>query len=300
MTSKSTPKGNEVACTSTAINNKVCAQCEDTFKKNQKSMNCNICKYWFCLQCSHVSPKLYELLKTESTPNLPFNCDGCVRVLPKLNELGLHLEKQRQKLEEYDVRFRDLEASMEAKIEKRVEIALESFRDREERKCNIIVHNIPEPDSESANKKLDDESALHDIFCAVQCEDVGLGSFIRLGKPMETKPRLVKLTLDSVTSKHKLLGNSKLLRRKNGDGYAAHKWSNIYITPDLTKAERDINSELRKELGRRKTATSNDDLVIFRGKIVDKKEISRVSRPPVTNDKGRGSAKNTATTSFRE
>ena len=51
-------------------------------------MNCNVCNYWFCLDCSHVFNKLYDVLMKERTANLPFNSDGCLRLLPKLNALG--------------------------------------------------------------------------------------------------------------------------------------------------------------------------------------------------------------------
>ncbi|VDI20975.1 Hypothetical predicted protein [Mytilus galloprovincialis] len=271
MSKTATPKTGTMP---TSINNKSCAQCEETFKKNQKCMNCNICRYWFCIECSHVSAKLYELLKTESTPNLPFNCDGCVRVLPKLNELGLHIERQRVLFEELDTKLKVVESSMDVKIDQRVERAFESFRDREERKCNLIIHNVPEPDCSTDNKKRDDEISLKDILHTVQSDEVEIKSFIRLGKPNESKPRLMKVTVGSVVNKHKVLGNSKLLRRKNSDGYTVHKWNNIYITPDLTKEERDINTELRKELERKKKATNNANLVIFRGKIVERKDIS--------------------------
>ncbi|CAC5400856.1 unnamed protein product [Mytilus coruscus] len=150
MNNKTAPP--KTGTTPTSINNKFCAQCEETFK------------HWFCIECSHVSAKLYNLLKTESTPNLPFNCDGCVRVLPKLNELGLNIERQRVRFEELDTKLKVVESSMDDKIDKRVERAFESFRDREERKCNIIIHNVPEPDSSTDNKKKDDEIFLIDII----------------------------------------------------------------------------------------------------------------------------------------
>ena len=261
----------------TSINNKSCAQCEQIFKKSQRSLNCNVCKYWFCIECSHISVKLYEILKSESTPNLPFNCDGCVRVLPKLNEIGLYIESQKEKFNEYDRKLTVLENNMDVKIENKVEKALEAYRDREERKCNVILYNVPEPSLEINDKKSEDNNALLDIFKTVKCREAEVKSFIRLGKPLENKPRLMKVTLDTVSSKHKILGGSKLLRAKNNEGYVVHKRGNIYITPDLSKEERDKNAELRKELERKKNVNGNNNLVIFRGKIVDKRDITGTS-----------------------
>ena len=68
--------------TSAKVNSKNCGQCDQPFKKNQKSLNCNVCNYWFCLDCSHVSVKMNDMLRSQSCVNLPFNCDGCLRVLP--------------------------------------------------------------------------------------------------------------------------------------------------------------------------------------------------------------------------
>lgn len=256
--------------TATRSNQKQCAQCDQLFKKNQRSMNCNVCSYWFCLDCSHVSGKLYDVLRNETTPNLPFNCDGCLRLLPKLNEIGLKLESHSKQLIVFDRKFQDIEESINEKVNKRVEIAIEEFREREERKLNIIVHNIPEPTNE--DKKREDLEKLRNIFSTIECDDVVPKAFVRLGRPGSYKPRLLKVMLESVSSKRRLLGGTKFLRKKNGDGAVDHGWSNIYITPDLTKQERDLNRELRMELEHRKI--NNPNLVIYRGSIMDRKDIN--------------------------
>ena len=86
-----------------------------------------------------------------------------------------------------------------------------------------------------------------DIAKAVNCEEVKVESFFRLGKPTEGKKRLIKVCLDSVTSKHKMLGGTKVLREKE-DGEYKSPWSNVFITPDLTKEEREKSKTLRAEL----------------------------------------------------
>ena len=76
------------------VNNKNCGQCDVVFQKSQKSLNCNMCNYWFCLACSHVSNKVYDVIKKEQIANLPFNRDGCRRIIPKLTELGSIINEQ--------------------------------------------------------------------------------------------------------------------------------------------------------------------------------------------------------------
>ena len=210
---------------------------------------------------------MYDMLRAESTPNIPFHCDGCVRVVPKLVDMNSLIQKQNEKLSEYDKKFSNMESGLDAKIEKQVEKSLLAFREREDRKCNIILHNVAEPSSE--DKKEEDQGHIEDIIRSVKCEEVKVESFFRLGKPADGKKRLIKVCLDSVSSKHKMLGGTKVLREKK-DGEYTSKWSNVFITPDLTKEERDKSRELRTELKRRKEVEKNGNLVIFRGSIVDK------------------------------
>ena len=94
------------------------------FRKNQKSISCSVCNYWLCLDCSRVSVKLYDILRTESTPNVPFHCDGCVRVVPKLIELGSLIKKQNDKFSEYDANIDGIQSSLDSKIEQQVEKSL--------------------------------------------------------------------------------------------------------------------------------------------------------------------------------
>ena len=46
------------------------------------------------------------------------------------------------------------------------------------------------------------------------------------------------------------------------------------VTPDLTKEERERSRLLCIELGKRKSDEENLNLVIYRGKIIDRKDIS--------------------------
>ena len=228
-------------------------------------MNCQICNYWFCLGCSHITNKLYEALKNEPTKNLPFNCDGCTRILPRLTEIGATLKDQKCKIEACEKKVEEVNASVERIVQEKVELAIEEFKEREERK--LVVHNVPEPLSNSLNKKEDDVSSLNEIFNVRKCE-VDIKETIRLGKP-GGKARLIKVKLGSLEDKHNILAGTKFLRVKHGDQYA-HKWGSVFITPDQTKVEREKNQKLRKELERRRIDENNNNLVIFRGEIVER------------------------------
>ena len=137
---------------------------------------------------------------------------------------------------------------MDSKIEKQVEKAIEMYREHAERKCTVIIHNVPEPTTE--NKRREEEK-IQGVFAAMKCDEIVPKSVVRLGKPTNRKIRLMKLSLDSVACKHKLLackhkllGNTKYLRAKDGDGNVNHGWSNMFITPDLTKEEREKKNKM--------------------------------------------------------
>ena len=173
-----------------------------------------------------------------------------IRLLPKLTEMVSKLENQSKKFDECNVKIKELEESIDEKIKKKVEEAIESYREREERKCNVIFHNVPE--SSALNKKEEDGAKLREILAVMKCDEIEPKAFVRLGRPVEGRKRLVKVVLDSVSKKHQLLSGTKLLREKDGDGNIIHGWSNIFVTPDLTKVERDKNRALRLELEKRK------------------------------------------------
>ena len=263
---------------SQSVNSKACAQCEETFKKSQKSLNCQLCSHWFCLECSHVSVKLYEALKHEPTRNVPFNCDGCTRVLPRITELGNAIMKQNERIESCEKKLDSIKGTVEDVVQEKVENAIREFKEREDRKCNVIIHNVPEPRPESETKKEDDEKCLKEILSVVKCEDIEMSSFVRLGTP-GGKTRLVKVTLGTVTDKHRILGGTKYLREKKKDEYV-HNWSKVFITPDLTRDERALSIRLKKELERRRTEEGNPNLFISRGQIIERGGKANVVAAP--------------------
>ena len=191
------------------------------------------------------------------------------------------LNNQSKRYDEFNQKIKDIEGSIDEKIEKQVEKAIKSYSDREDRKCNVIFHNIPKSFSE--NKKEEDGKKLRDILAVMKCNDIEPKAFVRLGRPLDGKQRLAKVILDSVTIKHQLLGGAKFFRTKDKDGNSLHGWSKIFVTPDLTKEERERSRLLRIELGKRKSDVENLNLVIYRGKIIDRKDISDQGK-----DKGPG------------
>ena len=140
--------------------------------------------------------------------------------------------------------------------------ALNENKEKERRRLNVILHQLPESTAEnSQTRKNDDMLAASKIFNEVLSISSKVTNAIRLGQK-GAKPRLLKITLDSERSKALILKNCTKLRSSDIPEYL----KSVYITPDLTPNERENNKALRSKLNE-----LNKDGRIYRiknGKIV--------------------------------
>ena len=112
-----------------------------------------------------------------------------------------------------------------------------------QRKKNVVVYNLPESEEEQARDRYkEDEIACRKIFVEVmEMENVEQKQLIRLGKREEYKirPELVKLK-DEEAAKEVLV-RAKRLR-------FSEQYAGVFISKDLSRAERERKKNLRKEL----------------------------------------------------
>ena len=153
-----------------------------------------------------------------------------------------------------------------ADITATVTFLMNEEKEKEKRKLNIIVHNLPECDDvDPSNRKNHDISKTSSIIDKYLTVPTTITQAIRIGKKRE-KPRLLKVTLVSNQQKAAVLRNCTRLRRTD----IPEDVRRIYITPDLTPKEQEINKNLRSQL-----AEKNKDGKQFRiknGKIVRRSE----------------------------
>lgn len=137
----------------------------------------------------------------------------------------------------------------------------DSFTDKERRKCNVVVHNLPEdPSQEHVERTKRDIQKFSEILRHELKLNVKVTRAFRAGKVQPGKHRLLIVSLDSVEAKIELLKLARQLRTSDN-------WSNLYISPDLPFKEREVNRKLREELKARKNA-GETNLYIWKGKIV--------------------------------
>ena len=128
---------------------------------------------------------------------------------------------------------------------------MNELEDRNHRKCNLIVHKLPENSN--------DEDSISSICKDVLGLEINIVSVKRLGQ-QRGWPRLLLVVLENEILKRQILARSPRLRQCNS-------WKSVFITPDLTQQEREENRRLREELKTRRQ-NGEPNLIIRRGRIV--------------------------------
>jgi len=147
-------------------------------------------------------------------------------------------------------------------VEETVVSLLSEQKEKEKRQLNIIVHKLEESTaSDGPSKKQEDIKKCESLFQSHLGTKVTIKNAIRLGKKTD-RPRLLKLTLNSIEEKVTILRNKSKLRSSSNP----EDVRNVFITPDFTPLEQKRNKALRQQLFDMNKA--ENVYVIKNGKIV--------------------------------
>ena len=95
---------------------------------------------------------------------------------------------------------------------------IDEYRDRESRKLNLILYNVPETQTgDTSACKVYDTNFVSDIANKIQAGKVDVTSVSRLGQKVDNKNRLLKVQVANLSQKKSLLLNAKKLRQCTGD-----------------------------------------------------------------------------------
>ena len=168
----------------------------------------------------------------------------------RITETKNDLEKAKEDTDLVKERVSNLEKKSDEDIASTKDAVFEEISDRENRKLNLVFHNIPESTSTVAEerKKFDGKS-IQSIFDTVKVKknvDGDTKFMTRLGsakdRPETAAPRPLLIGFYNETDKNDILKNAKRLKGSN--------YEEISIVPDLTKRQRDDEDKLRKEANR--------------------------------------------------
>ena len=252
------------------VKEQTCAGCKGAVNEHVKALQCEFCAVWSCLVCTGVPEQVYDLDMENKIPGFVWTCNSCIHAIPTIKNLSQVLGgvKDEQLQCRSDINTLNTKVDkLENSIEDKVQQAVEEYRDRENRKFNIIVHQVPESSlQEAKDRNAEDTNIVNQLLADIGVQEATVSSVVRLGKRIPDRHRLMKVTLDSVPRKIQALRNAKKLQN-------TFKWKEVFITPDMTPKEREKNKLLRMELKRRRDA-GEDHLVIRKGEIVKMEEGS--------------------------
>ena len=113
----------------------------------------------------------------------------------------------------------------------------DELSEQNKRKCNIVVHNLPEPPT--TNSQSDTNCFLGICHDSLDL-NVEVTKSVRLGQKQTSRPRSLLLKLSNEASRNQVLSQAPKLRFSS-------TWNQIYIQPDMTPTEREAYRKLQEE-----------------------------------------------------
>ena len=283
-----------------------CPVCNNSVKISEKGVNCNDCKQWWHAQCCDIDDAQYEWLTGNNNTgyDIKFSCKNCrekedereetdtvsnamlykqmQEMMKTMNRVASNYDELKAKNESLHERVKKLEKSSGANSEpqgnlkefvvEKVNEAMIEAREKEYRKLNLIMVNLPENPGDDSVKN-DTDAVTAKIKGILPDEDVHVSELVRIGKAnIGTAPRMVKFKVESVQLKKKILSNSQKL---NEGSEVRDPKKKLYINPDYTREERALHKKLREDL---RNHPDRENMRIRGNKIVPK-EVPQEDAP---------------------
>lgn len=297
-----------------------CIACLGLQKNVYKALNTNHHVLWLCQSCKADLPPPGATGTTPKTPkaaaaqpSAPADIASMfAAMMQQLQRMESKLDAKADAAEVQSLseRVNALESQMVAtaakpepqkteEIKSQVEEAIDEYREREARKLNLVIFNLPESEKEEVEeRRTEDTAAIKDLISLTGCEATPT-KFLRLGARNDDRIRPVKLELESTSDKWKILKGARKLKDT--------RLRTIGIAPDLSKKQRTERKQLKEEIETRK-AQGEENLMIRRGRIYTNRTapnagieqptsgppnrdlVQATAAPPATNDEAEPSS----------
>ena len=110
-----------------------------------------------------------------------------------------------------------------------------------------------------------DKKQTYELLNLLQIDDeIQIEDFTRMGKAREGKHKPLRITLNNLSVKRKILAKASKLREVP----STDRFAFVYIKPNLTVQQVKDSKNLQEDLRMRRLADPNSNLKISRGKIV--------------------------------
>ena len=285
-----------------------CIRCDEHVKANDHAVKCALCDLWVHKSCEKMNDETFSVLDLQNTETGQcfWSCKSCCSYALKFDKRMRDVEKRVQVLEhkfpnlEVDVETAkgDIEslktttsklatnaAENQAVPDELATSIFEEIRERESRQCNIIIHNLPEPEREGADNKQRiqiDKDKVQEL-CDVMDAAVNIDNSARFAKrlgPLDedsTSPRPLLVGFKTKDNRDAVLDKSSLLAEKDDP------WCNVNVVMDLTKTQRKEEKNLRDEATQR-NAELSEDAENWKWKVVGRRGERKVVKVSVTRE----------------
>ena len=262
----STPRiGDQSNSKGVSSNKKQCQRCRNDCVK--EFMKCAVCEFVFHAKCEGVTSQQFSLFRELEKLKTPFEwlCSTCRKVDVMNIMKTMHLmqnkienfEKEVASLKQRNISDPDNVESSHTKNSSQnssLSDAINEALDIERRKYNLVISGMPICDNTSDLDLL--QSLLEDPVLDIT-GNVNINNVQRIGNK-----GLMIISFDNLDSKRSILQSARKLRSSMT---AAHR--GIFISPDLTRKQRQVEYNLRSEL-RTRRENGETGLRISKGKIV--------------------------------
>jgi hypothetical protein len=274
-----------------------CLVCKANLKRTETCVQCQVCEEYTHPDCSNISKDLLKYLVDENNEgnSISWSCSHCTKVAKVLNNKVKVLSKEIQDIKKdvADVKkdYADLKKDVadvnkkseenekkcsENKTNMRKDIFAE-LRDREDKKCNIIVHGIdeaPETARTAQAKKDHDLKLVREVAASIDVDisdETSIKFIKRIGpKPTEVeneKCRPILLGLNCEELKKKIVKNRKKLHET---------YESVYIVPDMTKQQREEEDGLWEEANKRNNELDDETALNSHWKVIGSRGEKRL------------------------
>ena len=231
---------------------------------------------WFCLQCQEEEGKLDPTVGC-SIAQQTTQVEALIKVVMSLHQLNTQLVEQNSKI----IELLKGKKGVDEDIKIHVEEVMQDQRERDEKKNNIIIYNVPEgiEEDDEKNSKNDIETTkevfkvvnpqvVFDKVDSTRIQRIG----IKKGKGVDSRPRPIKVVMNSPENKMDILRNARKLKD-------SEKFNQVGLSFDKTRREQEQYRQLKAKLEeKRKSAGPGEDYIIYRGAITLRSEIPNMIR----------------------
>ena len=282
-----------------------CLKCDKHVKKNDFAIQCNMCELWIHKACAKMEDVLFEhLVKQEKLSGcVSWACTSCSSFSAKLSaglkKVDERLTKMEATVDTHTGEIIAVKASVEdilAKVDGAIadrdnlkgevqsetaDLLFGEIKERENRRNNVIVHGLKEPDSKIKDAELRikaDIKVISDLFAQLNL-DLKPEEHVKFARRLGERPTgdgSRPLLIGCVTPevREKILTNTRKLAENK-------EWESVSVIADLTKRQREEETALRTEATRLNTERTAEEAKNWEWKVVGRRGSRRLIKGKV-------------------